>query len=505
MVHCIKKGMGVKKNKLFISLFIFLFYREQMLAMENNVPLFALPFSIEQLTECDSVRQLTITPDGKNVLIAEKKGVVSRVSCETQTKEELIEIPNVKYVPLVAVAQKEGSLLIAAAGNYIKRNNIPMAEYQIWHKGAICKYKCAPLQAIALDKQGKFLVMVNQRETVAVRNLNTDQIVIKSIWSKDSSEYDIDIVCDPEGNIIIVAKAHSIIPMKWNGTHLEVGKIHNFLTDDIKRVFFPQSNTLVYQTNTNEVKKIEITHIGNKSINAKTIFEPFLNGEINLDPENDTVAALWTRDKASDKTTRGQIIMCKKDNKTSYLYLTVAPFKNTYNYLTDQGTRRSDNNYLREVALRENSVVAVSANGILYWWLINLPSTISNKKESNLEALRELLIGKEPKGSSKETSKKVIPQLMITSSSGTSLLPSTGQTPKKFTEKSSSKRIPGEPSFFEKASRSTSEPTISPRNKEQSILNALSTGSSTSSRSKKRESSPSPSPRGGKKEEDNKK
>jgi len=323
-------------------------------------------------------------------------------------------------------------LIVVAAGNYFnKETKIDESEYGVWHKGYLKTGTLAPLQAITIDKEGNFLVIVNKQQTVGVINLNTYNLITKSIWIKAKYEHDIDIVCSSEGNIIIIAKTKSMTLMNWNGTQLELLNKQVPCSDNIKHVYLPESDalTLIYTTSENQVKKLEIDQIFNYTDKSKPIllFEAYFNGRVAIDRDNGNCVGLWAKDKKATEMTRNQITIKKieKADKDHYMFLTMPSKDQKYDYLSKQGFEKSGNNYLRTVALRGNCVIAITADGKLCWWNIDLndKKDLSNKDQlfKIIESIdNETTIKNTKKPSSKVTFSASIPKIVLTSPKPTS-------------------------------------------------------------------------------------
>src|SRR4030095_2790782 len=369
-------------------------------------------------------------PNAKHVVLAKTDGIVSLFSLTDKKEEKLMHFSGVKHIPMFAAAIRNGSLIVVAAGNYFnKETKINEAIYGVWHQGCLRTGICAPVQAITIDKAGKFVAMVNELQTVGVIDLNTYSLSTKSIWLKIKHEHNIDIVCSSDGNIIIVAKPSSITLMNWNGARLDLLNKCIPCSDIIKDIYLSYPETLIYTTSENQVKQIGIGQLFNNTERSKPaiLFEAFFNGKVAIDRYAGNVAALWAKDKKATEMVRNQITI-KKIEKTAdsdfYLFLTMPSSKGQkYDYISQQGFKKYGYTYLRKVALRGDSVVAITADGKLCWWTIDLND---KKDHSNRDVLSKIIetITDEPKNtkkiSIKATSTTPIPKIVFTSPGATS-------------------------------------------------------------------------------------
>src|SRR5579872_7332243 len=107
------------------------------------------------------------------VLISKKDGTVSRFSLNNKQEELLIRHHYGGYIPMVAAAHKEGSLIVFSAVNY-DENNSSKSEYFRWQNGFVKERKFRALQAVAIDSHGDLLIAADQdqNQNVFVIDLN---------------------------------------------------------------------------------------------------------------------------------------------------------------------------------------------------------------------------------------------------------------------------------------------------------------------------------------------
>jgi hypothetical protein len=360
----------------------------------------AFNFARQEKDISSGIMIISPVKDDKSVVLSKKNGIVSLFSFRENKEKPLINHHWVKHIPMIVAAQRKGSLLIVAAGNYMSSDHIKKSECYVWHEGSFRNIETKPLQAIAVNNEGSLLAIADQSHSISLVDLvSNKQTEPYHFFSVNKSERLVDIAFNPDGTKLILAKTNELVLMGCDKGRLDtIKRFSNII--DIKNVYFPFPGKVVYLTDDQQVKTVSLFEVSEGLETPRGFFEKLVHDRVTIDEAAGDTVALWTKNPKASGELRHQIVVRKKySNKTEELVFEVPEFRvhNTptpdekYEYISKKGCLKDSIHHLTQVALRGNNLVALGSNGKLYWW--NLVEDDNNKdaKEPLLDTLDEML------------------------------------------------------------------------------------------------------------------
>jgi hypothetical protein len=346
-----------------------------------------------------SVR-LLVTPDQKGVLIG-RHGKVHFMSIENELNpsvEKLIEHAQFLNSPMMATAhRKDGSLLVCSAGNYSDQlNQKYYGEYILWRDKKISDPQKihSPLQAIALDKEGKTIALA-EASCITCIDVDTHASANYIIFSKNKSDRVLSI--DINANYLVVAMLNGDIHLMqmshFNGELSPLKKIK--AVGDIKQIYYPGESEIVYKTKQHEIKNIDMYAFldsqEGQELSCLSFGKDYYD-KIFFDKENETAVCIWTKKSNNVDCKRNEIIIKKRRKDEMTLKSTFDLIESRYEVplLLDQkyfyrkkGRITSGLGHLCYVALCKNVLAALGTDGTLYWWVIPFVSSLIDARIGN--------------------------------------------------------------------------------------------------------------------------
>ena len=352
-----------------------------------------------------------VTPDGKGVVISER-GRVRRAhfdSMDDCSPETIIEHARVKHSPMITMAQKkDGSLLIVSAGNYTNQEKKCVSEYILFCDGLSKVKKLeGPIQALSLDSAGEKLTIAGKLSVMVV-DLETDKNTMAFFKHNNRENWIVDIAMNPKGKeIIVVGDQRGVQWMslsKEDEGDINLSNLKQVVSkDNIKKIYYPNAEELLYLTLDGKAKIINIKNDllepSGEEMNQTTDFShSLLYNMVSADPSEHVATAHWTND--TKVATRHKIKIYRKSNEYVEKFILEVPELERYNYITALGQCGSGIGYLLDVALYDNRVVALATDGKLRVWFLPEKNVVSNKVDENKQKFYEKL--KELKSIDKE-------------------------------------------------------------------------------------------------------
>ena len=348
---------------------------------------------------------IKITPDGNGVVLGQH-GVVKHALFDKKdvVLKAVIEFPCAKkYTPMIAVSQrKNGSLLIISASNYTNSENKRVAECIAHCNESFTNKKLDWfVQAISSDACGRMYAIAGQHSVMVVdfETNKTSEASFKCLTNNEN--WIADIAMNPEGKAVIAAGNHGEIQwmsLSRDNHGIVLSNLKQVMVkDDIKNIYYPDSNQLFYVMQGGNIKTItmenlltingeDVTTTDFGGISAGDTFVADSNVVAKLFLPKDKVFAL--KDTGLQQETVSIIEVLRKNNeKDEKTILEVPSLHDRYNYITELGQRASAIGHLLDVTMSGNVVVGLATDGSMRVW--ELPHNHIIRSEDTKETVEK--------------------------------------------------------------------------------------------------------------------
>lgn len=339
-------------------------------------------------------KNLIITPDEKGAIIA-SRGAVDYINFKTPPAVpfSLIKHTHNAYCPMVAVAMQSNRLVVVSVLNSKKEEQKAqciISYSEILRQSAAFSNRWyeekeidSPVQAVTLSSDGNILAIASQ-DSIHIYDLQEFSSCSKKFFMprmhRDNKILDISeaIRVAPGSNDQHIAAVNDegVIDFKRiskRDDNVSVQDIKGVKTgDSIKRIHLFNTQELLYVTTNGEVKIIDpndwLEHFQG---NIKDrIISHHENGKAAVDQGLNYGTIHWIDSPDFSESVRFKIFVHRENNTSVEDFVVSVPdnVNKTYNCITATGQKASRPMHILTAALRGDSVVALLADGNLYWW-----------------------------------------------------------------------------------------------------------------------------------------